>query len=383
MHKGWIVWVVFGPLFMLAGAGLGQLVLSGRETRAYREPAAEPREAPPGPSAAQAAPLGLPSFAPLVAKVKHGVVGIRNVLDVTAAPAEDGKDDGGTAGVVTGSGFVIHESGLVVTNQHVIAGHAQIVVEIPDAPPCEADVVGEDAITDLAVLRLRDFTGRLTVLPLADSRRVRQGDWVVTVGDPFEFRQTVSAGIVSYVGRHIPEEGTLVTNEYLQVSAPVYPGSSGGPVLDLEGNVIGITRRSLSGSPGISFAVPSKIVKWVLDQMERNQGHVRRGFLGIKFQPWFGPTSERPGETREAGALVVRVVKDQPAHRAGIREGDVVVGWNGKPIDSAYELYDWISYAPPGSQTQVEVLRGDQRLAPIQVTLGEVADSNPKTPTNH
>jgi len=375
---------------MVAGGVLGHFIPLVAEPRAYREP--EPRLEPRTAEVERGrdpAPA-LPSFAPIVARVKNGVVGIRNVLDAANAPLDGGQDaghdspkgEGAASGIVTGSGFVIHESGLVLTNQHVIAGHAQIIVELPSAPPCEAVVVGEDAITDLAVLKLRDFTSKLTVLPLADSRRVRQGDWVVTVGDPFEFRQTVTAGIVSYVGRHLPEEGTLVTNEYLQISAPVYPGSSGGPVLDLEGNVVGVTRRSLSGSPGISFAVPSKVAKWVLDQMERNQGHVRRGFLGIRFQPWFGPISERPGETREGGALLVRVAKDQPAERAGLLEGDVIVGWNGKPIDSAYELYDWISYAPPASQAIVDVLRGAQRLPPLTLILGELPDQSPKTATN-
>jgi serine protease Do len=360
---------VLAPLLLLAGAGLGLLWTSRSPVRVYTE--APPPETRPEPRAQGQVAGPLPSFAPVVAKVRAGVVRVRTILQ-----SNDTVSPSGSTGVESGTGFVVNASGLIVTNQHVIAGYQLIMIDFPSGTTIEADVVGEDPVADLAVLRLREVPPGLQVLRLGDSRGVQQGDWVIAVSNPFEFNETVQVGIVSYVGRHLPEEGTLVSNEHLQLSIALLHGSSGCPIFDAQGNVIGVSRRALAEGHEITFAVPSKVLMWVLDQMERNNGRVRRGYLGIRFEPFSSAAvAERPGMRSHGGALIRRVLSGQPGANAGLQEGDVILSWNGKPIDSAYELYDFISYAPPESRATLEVLRGGQRLAPITVTLGELPES--------
>jgi serine protease Do len=381
------VWVVAAPSLLALGILVGSLLPIPRATgngiwtdgdRGARN--GDPR-----------APH-LPSLAPLVRAVRGGVVGIHAYrdpvdADVAAAVHDDGSDSdvsdfdasaigpdrgevalrGDDAGSsLHGTGFVIHADGLVVTNHHLIAGAQRIVVEVPGFAPCAAEVRGVDSATDLAVLRIVAPPANLTVLPLSDSAPIEQGDWVVAVGNPFEFHQSVTLGIVSYVGRHLPEEGLMVTNEYLQFSAPVNPGSSGGPLLNLHGEVVGVTTRMHASGQGISFAVPTKTLKWVLSSMDRNAGVVARGFLGIRFQPM--PRAADGSES--AGAIVMDVQVDKPAHRAGLREGDVIVTFDGRPVVSAYDLHDWITQSTPGSRVQIRYRRNGVVAPGCEVELG-------------
>ena len=349
---------MLGPLLLGAGAVLGRWWPLGESTKAYHEAGS----ARPQPETAEVpvAPGALPSLAPIVQRIARGVVGVRTLL-------EPGAGDR-----MTGTGFVIHSTGLILTNQHVVAGNLMIVVEVPGCGRIEADVVGEDAITDLAVLRLREVPEGLTVLKLAASEQVQPGDWVMTVSNPFEFRHTIAVGIVSYVGRHLLETEAPVTNEFLQIAAPAYPGASGGPVVDMQGHVVGVTRRALTDGPGISFAVPSKVVKWVLDSMERNQGKVRRGYLGLGLVPLPQPRSESLSGSRSGGALIDAVEPGQAAERAGLRKGDVILAWNGRLLDNPSDLHDWITCSPPGTTAEIEFLRDGVRQPPLRVTLDEV-----------
>ena len=199
------------------------------------------------PGAGRAA-VGMPSFAPIVDAVRPGVVGVHTIRPESRAsdeapPGSEGARDAdgegtsptarrGWGGKVSGTGLVIDARGLIVTNEHIVADAREILVRIPgELRDHRADVVGLDPISDIAVLRLVDPPRDLTVLPLGDSSEVRQGDWVVTVGNPLGFSQSVTAGVVSFVGRHIFQDGSRVSNELLQFSAPINPGSSGGPVL--------------------------------------------------------------------------------------------------------------------------------------------------------
>lgn len=363
-----IQWLVAVPALLLGGALLGRLL---------PVPTVDP--APPRPLAA-GPQLTIPSWAPIVDRVSAGVVGViaRRRPDPdrsqpAAEPSPAGTDvtapRADPSGWTNGTGFVIHASGLIVTNHHLVAGATQLIVDFSDHSKREAEVIGEDLATDIALLRIDDPPEPLTVLSLGDSSRLRQGDWVLAIGNPFfYFRQSVTVGVVSYVGRLLPEDGLLVTNEYLQFSAQVNPGSSGGPVLDAQGQVVGVTTRSHSGGQGLSFAVPSNVLQWVLEAMQRDEGRVRRGFLGLTFEP----RNLRRGATVETGAIVRELTPGGPAALAGIKLGDVIVAFDERPVVSAYDLHDWITHGTPGDELSIDVLRGGERLT-LPAKLGELS----------
>ena len=319
----------------------------------------------------------IPSFAPIVRKVRDGVVGIHTLLrnDALARRDDDLADTSASKGVVNGSGFVFNAEGLVVTNYHLVADYEEILVELPGFPPRPANLVGGDPVTDIAVLRIDDPPAGLTVLELGDSSVVEQGDWVLAVGNPFQYRHSVTVGVVSYTGRHIPEEGLLVSNQWLQFSAPVNPGSSGGPVLNMLGEVVGVTTATLGAGTGIAFAVPSKVLRWVIQRMETD-GIVERGFLGVRLAPIDQITGKFLG-LEGRGAMIRNVKPKTPAARAGLAGGDIVVGFNGRRVPDAYTLFDWISYARPGDEAMLEVMRNARNIAPIRVQLGHVDTSSP------
>jgi S1-C subfamily serine protease len=343
-------WLVAVPALLLGGVWLGRILpVPEREPVAAGSP-------PP------AASLTIPSWAPIVDRVRAGVVGViarRRPDPDRSQPAgleQAGRTD--ASGWANGTGFVI-DGGHIVTNHHLVAGATQVIVDLSDHAKCEAEVIGEDLATDIALLRVEDPPEPLVPLRLGDSSQVRQGDWVLAVGNPFlYFRHSVTVGVVSYVGRLLPEDGLQVTNEYLQFSAPVNPGSSGGPVLDARGDVVGVTTRTHSGGQGLSFAVPSKVLQWVLEAMKRDGGRVRRGYLGLSFQP----RNVGQGGGQDDGALVTSVTAGGPAALAGLQIGDRIVGFGRRPVASAYDLHDWITHGVPGSDLTLEVLRGDQRL---------------------
>jgi len=272
--------------------------------------------------------------------------------------------------VRTGSGFVVHERGLVVTSRHVVVDALVIEVIVPKQGARAAVVVGEDAANDLALLRLEDPPADLRALPISDGDDLRAGDWIVALGNPFGFSQTVTAGVVSFVGRHLPHSDFGVTNDFLQISAPVNPGSSGCPVLDLAGRVVGVTTQAAEAAQGISFAVPSRSLRWALESMQRHaDGRVRRGYLGIEFASRAGVDAK--GVPCE-GAVVLRVADGDPAHRAGLRRGDVVVRLDGTPIPDARVLHERIVRSDPGTRIALEWLRDGVMQGPIDAVVGEV-----------
>ena len=363
-RRAWFVLavVVMGPGLLLLGAVLGQWLLRPVGPAVWTDAR---QRAEPAPKRT------LPSLAPIVQRVRGGVVGIRTIRRIAReGEAPDGPVTDRDLDVVNGTGFVINASGLAVTNHHLVAEHERILVEVPGFRAVRAELVGADPITDIAVVRFAPPPEGLTALKLGDSTRIEQGDFVLAIGNPFMFRQTVTFGTVSYVGRHIPEEGLLVSNEYLQFSASVNPGSSGGPVLDMEGNVVGVTTSTHAEGSGISFAVPSKVLKWVLAKMDRADGRVRRGFLGIRLQPVDRATAA--ALDLEGGAIIRHVEADRPAHQAGLRARDIVVSYNGKPVPDAYALFDWITYSEPGGEAVMDVLRNGRRIPSLIARLGEV-----------
>ncbi len=323
--------------------------------------------------ASQTAPA-LPSFAGVVARVMPAVVGVHAQL--VAAPvananaiAEPTRPMAAAApGQRNGSGFLVEAGGLVVTSRHLVLDAERIEVTVPELGSFPAALVGDDPATDLALLRIEGAPAGLPSLPLGDSDTLQAGEWILAVGNPFGFAQTVSAGVVSFVGRHLPHSDLRVTNDFLQISAPVNPGSSGCPIVDLAGRVVGLTTQAPVDAQGISFAVPGNTVKWTLAAMQREpDGRVRRGYLGIEF-------ASRPvcDGARGCGALVVRVVAGQPAERAGVRAGDVVLSVDGGPVPDARSLHRRIVCAAPGSPIALQLLRDGRVGDPIVAVLGEV-----------
>ncbi len=371
--------VVFGGACLALGAALGTL-WSGR--------ASLPTAAPAGVPVADAPVAGaLPSFADVVAAVRPGVVAVRATGPVPALLSRDGDGSAGLDSAPdgrttlpanepkmrrrSGSGFVRDAAGLIVTCRHVVAGAERIDVVVPGHGEFAAELVGEDFATDLALLRLLAPPPGLVALRIDDGDSLRAGDWIVVLGNPLGFAQTASAGIVSFVGRHLPHSDCRVTNDFLQVSAPVHVGSSGGPVVDLRGHVVGVTTQAPVDTEGIAFAVPGATLRWSIEAMQREPlGRVRRGYLGIEFATslW----NKDGAATTPRGVVIVDVVEGQPAHRAGLRKGDVVLSVDGHPIRDAKALHERIVCSHPGKQLALQLLRDGRVHDPIVATLGEV-----------
>lgn len=339
--------VLFGGGCLAAGAAIGRVWAGSCSVAA---------------PAAAAASQSLPSFADVVAAAQPAVVAVRAHHAGTGATTGTAESR-----VRDGSGFVCDAAGHVLTCLHVVADAQAIDVQVPMLGVFRAEVVGRDRATDLALLRLRDAPSDLPCLPFRSDPGLRAGDWVLALGNPMGFAQTASAGLVSFVGRQLPHSDFRVTNDYLQLSVPVHPGSSGGPVLDLRGEVVGVTTQAAAQAAGIAFAVPSHTARWCAAAMLRAEGGlVRRGFLGIEF------TSRSPVVGGRAGALITGVMAGEPAAKAGVRRGDIVVGVDGDPLVDARALQERIVCAEPGTTIALQLLRDGRIHDPVLAVLGEV-----------
>jgi serine protease Do len=306
---------------------------------------------------------GIPSFvpptslAPLIRAVEAGVVNITTV---------NVRDRTGVARRSTGSGFVLTPDGLVVTNNHVVAKAAQIVVRVADGREFSAEVVGRDASTDVALLRL-NTVGReeLPAVFLGDSDRLEVGDWVVAIGNPFGLDHSVSHGMISAKERVL---GVGVFDDFIQTDALINPGNSGGPLFNMRGEVIGVNTAIMSQGQGIGFAVPINMVKDLLPNLREN-GRLERGWLGVNID------DARP--TEDGRSLVVKdVYRKSPAANAGIRPGDRVVAVNGRPIGSYLQLLRKVALLAPGTETKLTLQRGAESR---EVTVKLTARPAPET----
>ncbi len=270
-----------------------------------------------------------------------------------------------------GSGFIIDTSGVVVTNNHVIADADEINVILNDGTKIKAELVGVDKKTDLAVLKFKP-TKPLIAVKFGDSDKLRLGDWVVAIGNPFSLGGTVTAGIVSAKNRDI-SSGPY--DSYIQTDAAINRGNSGGPLFNLEGDVIGVNTLIISpsgGSIGIGFAVPSKTVAGVVDQL-RQFGELRRGWLGVRIQSVTDEIAESLNIKPARGALVAGVDDKGPAKPAGIEPGDVVVKFDGKDVKDPKDLSRVVADTAVGKEVDVVVIRkGAEQVK--KVTLGRLQD---------
>ena len=266
-----------------------------------------------------------------------------------------------------GSGFVIDPDGLIVTSYHVVKEADSVMVTLQDGRELEAVVVGADPKTDLALLEV-DAGSALPSVEFGDSDRTRVGDWVVAVGNPFGLRGTVTAGIVSGRGRDI---GSGPYDDYLQVDAPINRGSSGGPLFDRSGRVVGVNTAIFSptgGNVGIGFAVPANVAMPVIESL-RTDGRVDRGWLGVRIQSVDETMAEALGLDEAKGALVTSVMADGPAAGAGLRSGDVITSFAGQAIDTMRDLPRIVAETGSGSEVRVEVWR-DGGTETLTATIG-------------
>ncbi len=332
---------------------------------------------------AVAPPSGAPmSFADLIERVRPAVVSIVvRQQPGAAAQTPEGLPPGfeeffrgrpgrpGPAPTALGSGFFINESGVIVTNHHVIDGAEEITIRTGDGRELPADIVGSDQATDLAVLRVRGG-GRFPYVTFDDARHVRVGDWVVAVGNPFGLDGTATAGIVSAIGRR--DAGSSAYVDYLQIDAPINRGNSGGPTFDLNGNVIGVNSAIFSptgGSVGIGFAIPSETADTIVRQLLA-AGRVTRGWIGVSIQPLDDDIARSLGLAEARGALVASVVPDGPAARAGIQQGDVILTLDGQSIEDSRDLTQRVGATPVGRNARVEILRNGSHRT-LQMRLAE------------
>ena len=319
-------------------------------------------------------PVPAPNWVELAKQLKPAVVNI-STKRIEAGMPEVGRPPRGTDDLFPeffgrffdqrrtvrslGSGFVINPGGYVLTNNHVVDKATEIHVKLADGRDLTAKVVGRDPKTDLALLRI-DAAG-LPVIPLGDSSKLEVGAPVMTIGNPFGLEQTVTTGIVSATGRVI---GEGPYDDFIQTDASINPGNSGGPLINAQGQAVGINTAIFSrsgGSVGIGFAIPVNLAKPVVTQLAQS-GHVQRGWLGVSIQSLTPELAKSFGQPNTHGALVASVVAGSPAQKAGMKPGDVITEYNGRPVGRSEDLPRAVAETGIGRDVTVTVLRDGQRV---------------------
>ena len=373
-------------------------LLGALYTSQVRRPA--PAQASTALAAPQVAPgtaiAGLETFRDIARAVNPGVVNINtsktvrlprgrapffgdDLMDQFFGPVPEGNmPERRQTRTSLGSGFVIDKAGYILTNRHVVEGADQIDVAFPDGTRYEAKVVGQDARTDVALVKIEP-KGALTPVPLGDSDKAEVGEWVMAVGNPFGLPgggNSVTVGVVSFVGRDMRLEdwrrGTSV--EMIQTDAAINPGNSGGPLLNIRGEVVGINTAIYTGRQqgnlGIGFAVPINAVRELLPQLRA--GKVTRGRIGVSLARQVQKdVLEQLGAKDGRGALVQQVESGGPAQKAGLQPGDVIVEFNGKPVQNNDELVNQVVRTTPGTSVPIKVLRGGEARS-LSVTVAEL-----------
>lgn len=293
----------------------------------------------------------------------------------------DGQEEFDTQSL--GSGFIIDKAGYIITNNHVVREAEEIIVRLTDRRELKAEVIGTDARSDIALLKVN--ADNLPAVRLGDSEKLKVGEWVMAIGSPFGFDNTVSAGIVSQIGRNLPSENYV---PFIQTDVAINPGNSGGPLFNLDGEVVGINSQIYSrtgGFMGLSFAIPVNVAIDVVNQL-KDKGRVSRGWLGILIQDVNRELAESFGMKKPMGAVVLRIMDNSPASKAGFKVGDVVTQFADKTIYRSSDLPIAVGSTPVGSRVKVKVIR-EGKTKTLKVTIAELpsedelAETKPEKPS--
>ncbi|MGB0722749.1 MAG: DegQ family serine endoprotease [Gammaproteobacteria bacterium] len=282
----------------------------------------------------------------------------------------DSPPDSGQEAESLGSGLIVSDDGYILTNNHVVEGATEILVRLSDRRQMVAELVGTDPRSDVALLKI-DAEG-LPTATIGTSKNLKVGEWVLAIGSPFGFDFTVTAGIISALGRSLPSENYV---PFIQTDVAINPGNSGGPLFNLDGEVIGINSQIYSrtgGFMGLSFAIPIDVAMNVVNQL-RDKGRVSRGWLGVLIQDVDRDLAESFGMSKPSGALVAQVLEDGPAARAGVQVGDVILEFDGKPVTDSAALPPIVGQTEVGKSVKVRVLRqGREEI--LGIAIGELPE---------
>ena len=374
MRNRWGTQAIIGGFFLVLGLGLAatfDLPQAAHADRLWHE------QTDGSAALSESDPLNLGSFARLAKSLSPAVV---NISVERPAAGMDGRFQrymrrhyGNMPPEYTnrglGSGVIIHADGWILTNHHVVEKAKRIKVRLQNENTYDAEVIGSDARTDIALLRIEPRE-QLTAAPLGDSKALDIGEWVIAIGNPFGLSHTVTAGIVSAKGRQdVAPDGRQMYANFIQTDASINPGNSGGPLFNIRGEVIGINTAINSSGQGIGFAIPVNMVKTLLPQLRG--GEVKRSWLGVMIQPVQEELAERLGLERAEGALIAEVVADGPSAAAGVQPGDVILQFDGKPVRKAGDLPWLASTAGIGKRVSIEVIRDGQSRT-LTVEMGEL-----------
>ncbi|MGH8254177.1 MAG: DegQ family serine endoprotease [Steroidobacteraceae bacterium] len=384
----------------LGAIALAITLLTGCAPQASNAAPAPPQAAasvnePAGPTAVPATPLvrGLPDFSALVAQVGPAVVNVtvvekrQRMQGLSTNPFADDndpfsdffrqfqqrqpRDQPPEEGV--GSGFIVSADGYILTNTHVVDNATRVTVRLTDRREFTAKVIGSDDKSDVALLKID--AKNLPTVRLGDPSKLRPGEWVVAIGSPFNFQNSVTAGIVSALGRPVPNGSSYNYVNFIQTDVAVNPGNSGGPLFNMNGEVVGINSQIYSNTgsyAGLSFAIPIDIANNVRQQLAAS-GHVTRGLIGVNIQPVSAALAESFGLDRPRGAAVSSVVPGGAADKGGVKPEDIILSVNGRKIEQSSELPALIAGIRPGNAADLEVWRG-QGTKHLSVTVEELKD---------
>ena len=311
-----------------------------------------------------------PSFADLAEKLTPSVV---NISSFSQSETENGEGNTPLSESL-GSGFIIDGNGYIITNNHVVDKAESISITLSDDTKTEARVIGKDPKTDLALIKI-ETKRPLNAVKFGDSDKIRVGDWVLAIGNPFGLGSSVTAGIVSAKSRDI-ESGPY--DSFIQTDASINQGNSGGPMFNLQGEVIGISSAIFSttgASQGVGFAIPANLAGWVISQLKEH-GEVKRGWIGIKIQPNTPEIADSLGISANQGVVVSGVTEQGPAQKAGLQAGDIVLSFNRQPIDNTKNLSRLIAETKIGTPAPIEIWRSGQKQ-PLTVPIELMPEETP------